>query len=291
MALAAGAEVLVVGRGPVMLLAAKTAAVKGFATTCLLGSDLDMADSLLGDVSGLPLTLLPVAGEAADASKIEQSVNDAKGLIIAFDNEEVVPQKALDVFMPSSGQSLQHVSVLSRNLNGAGMGFFASASKAGANKEVWAGGAALVEAYRDMEKRVAARAEEVGAQRTVIRAGTLKGGGCGDPTSGGDSALLSEVFYTLGQQDVVNWRLLFDMDTLGVVLKKGDVMPGPGFTAALTATSSDAHDGDSGRGGVANALVEALRVEAAANADFGVGTAKARASPTPEEWAQLFANA
>ena len=59
----------------------------------------------------------------------------------------------------------------------------------------------------------------------------------------------------------------------------------------MTATSADAHDGDSGRGGVANALVEALRLEAAANADFGVGTASARASPTTEEWAQLFAKA
>lgn len=291
MVLAAGAEVLVVGRGPVMLLAAKTAALKGFSTTCLIGTDLAMADRLLGDTTGLDLSLLPVAGESADASKIEQAVTGAKGLILAFDGEEVVTQKALDVFMPSSGQSLQHVSVLSRNLNGAGMGFFASASKAAANREVWAGGAALVEAYRDMEKRVAARAEEVGAQRTVIRAGTLKGGGCGDPTAGGDSALLTDALYTIGQQDVVNWRLLFDCDTLGVVMKRGDVMPGPGFTAALTATSPEAHDGDSGRGGVANALVEALRVEAAANADFGVGTAKARASPTPEEWATLFASA
>ena len=121
---------------------------------------------------------------------------------------------------------------------------------------------------------------------------------------------------------MVNWRMLFDCDTLGVVLKKGvpnpipnpspnpipdpvpnpfpnpnqvlkkgDVLPGPGFKAAFGATSPDACDGDSGRGGVANALVEALRCEGAAEADFGVGTAKGRASPTPQEWKQLFANA
>ena len=42
---------------------------------------------------------------------------------------------------------------------------------------------------------------------------------------------------------------------------------------------------------MANALVEALRCEAAADADFGVATATGRASPTPEEWKQLFAKA
>ena len=64
-----------------------------------------------------------------------------------------------------------------------------------------------------------------------------------------------------------------------------------GFKAAFGATSPEACEGDSGRGGVANALVESLRVAAAADADFGVGTASGRASPTPEEWAKLFTSA
>ena len=34
-------------------------------------------------------------------------------------------------------------------------------------------------------------------------------------------------------QDVVNWRMLFDCDTLGVVLKRGDVLPGPGANIQL----------------------------------------------------------
>jgi len=67
--------------------------------------------------------------------------------------------------------------------------------------------------------------------------------------------------------------------------------PNQGFKAAFGATSPEACAGDSGRGAVANALVEALRCEAAAEADFGVATATGRASPTPEEWKQLFANA
>ena len=43
---------------------------------------------------------------------------------------------------------------------------------------------------------------QVGATSTVIRAGTLKGGGSGDTANGsGDPSLLvGEVFYKLGQQ-------------------------------------------------------------------------------------------
>ena len=47
----------------------------------------------------------------------------------------------------------------------------------------------------------------------------------------------------------------------------------------------------SGRGGVANALVESLRVGAADNADFSIGGAKAAAPPTPADWAALYAGA
>lgn len=291
MALSEGDEVLVVGRGAVMLLAAKLAASKGFKTTVLIGDDKKTAERLVGDAE-LPLSLLPVAGDNVDESAIEAAVTGASGLVIAFDGEEVAPQQALNVFMPESGGQLKHVSVLSRNLNGDGMGFFANAAKTAANAEVWAGGDKKVEAYRDFEQRVLARAAEVSASHTIIRVGTLKGGGCGDPAGGGgDRSFLNEYFYTLGQQDVVNWRMLFDCDTLGVTLKRGDKMPGPGFTAALTATSPGAAAGDSGRGGAAAALVEALRIDAAANADFGVGTAEGRSSPTAEEWKQLFSAA
>ena len=85
-----GAKVLVTGKGPVMLLAAKLAAVQGFEVSCLLGTEPDMAERLIGDPS-LPLTLLPVQGGAADPVKVEEAVKSAEGLIIAFDGEEVPP--------------------------------------------------------------------------------------------------------------------------------------------------------------------------------------------------------
>ena len=45
---------------------------------------------------------------------------------------------ALDIFMPPTGTNFKHVSLMSRHLNGEGMGFFAKAAKVGANAEIWA---------------------------------------------------------------------------------------------------------------------------------------------------------
>ena len=65
-------------------------------------------------------------------------------------------------------------------------------------------------------------------------------------------------------------------------------MPGPGFTAALTATSA-VGDGDSHRGAVATALVESLRQPSAADADLSVKATKGTEFPSSDaQWAKLF---
>ena len=55
-----------------------------------------------------------------------------------------------------------------------------------------------------MEKEVTARARGVGADCTVIRAGTLKGGASGSANAedggGGEPSFLNPEFYTLGNQ-------------------------------------------------------------------------------------------
>ena len=81
---------------------------------------------------------------------------------------------------------------------------------------------------------------------TIVRAGTLKGGGSGGAPrddGGGVVDVLNPYFYTLGQQDIVNWRLLYDVGALGVEMSAGDTLPGPGFKAALTATGAVAWGG------------------------------------------------
>ena len=120
--------------------------------------------------------------------------------------------------------------------------------------------------------------------------GTLKGGR-------GDRRFLDPFLYDpecksgSGTTDYINWKMLFDSETLGAKVARGDTMPGPGLTAIITAISEKACAGDSGRGAVAEALVEALACDAAANTEFSVGAAEGESAPSRDEWARKFADA
>jgi len=295
--LAPGSNVVVVGNGPIQSLAAKLAAIKGYKTTlAAVPNDPAIPSKLIFDATypegSLPIEILPIAGDAADGAAIEACCAAADGLIVAFDGEQTLPESALNIFVPPSGSNVKHISLMSRYLNGAGMMFTVNAAKLAANPEIWNGNSRAVAAYQAMERQITSRAAEVGAEYTVVRAGTLKGGGSGDSLSGGggDARFLEpNFFYSLGQQDIVNWRLLYDCAALGVELSRGDTLPGPGFTAALTATTEEGGKGDSHRGAVASALVEALSEPAATDADFSVASVKGREFPT--DWAALFASA
>jgi len=290
-----GSKVLVVGSGPVCLCAAKLAAVRGFSTTCLVPpGDCELGPGLVsegGDLGSLPLTFMPVAGPEASEEAIEAAAASAEGLILAIDNEGAFGKPVLETFLQPSS-ALKRVAVMSRYLNGEGMGFFASAAKTAANKDVWAANAQAVASYKAMEAEVARMSGAAGVEWTVIRAGTLKGGGSGCSGEEGDErsgepSLLTPAFYELGQQDIVNWRLLYDCSALKVKLVRGDTLPGPGFTAALTATDK-VGAGDSHRGAVAAALVEALRSPDAANRDYSVAAEEGREFPGEKEWSHLF---
>mmetsp|Transcript_95122 Transcript_95122/g.157014 ORF Transcript_95122/g.157014 Transcript_95122/m.157014 type:complete len:378 (+) Transcript_95122:71-1204(+) len=296
--LAAGANVLVYGNGPVQCLAARLAAIRGFNTKLITqAEEADQAKMLCFDEvhhpeGSIPLSLLPVSGPGADAVAVEEAVAAADGVIIAFDQAaSLLSDKALNVFMPPESK-IKHVVCMSRYLNGQGMGFFANAAKAAANPDVWNAPAPLVEAYKAMEKMVQDRAAEVGASFSFIRAGTLKGGACGELSSPeqGENSFLNPSFYKLGQQDLVNWRLLYDVNNLGVEISKGDTLPGPGFWAALTSRDSGG-DGESHRGAVAAALVETFFNAAAQNSDFSVKTVESRTFPSNEELAAMFEKA
>ena len=71
-------------------------------------------------------------------------------------------------------------------------------------------------------------------------------------------------------------------------LFKGDTAPGAGLRGVFTSISERAEPGDTGRGGVAAAMVQALAQPAAEGGDFAVGTADGKAEPTQTEWDSLF---
>jgi len=292
------AKVVVVGAGPVCICAAKVAALRGFSTTCMVyPADCEQGPGLVnegGDISGLPLSFMPIAGPDANEEQIAATAADAEGVIFAVDGTGAFGAPVIETFV-KPGTALKRVSVMSRNLNGEGMGFFANAAKFAANKEVWNADEKAVEDYKAMEAAIATSASAAGAEYTVIRAGTLKGGGPGttgeaNDDRSGEPSFLTPAFYALGQQDVVNWRLLYDCAALSVNLVAGDMLPGPGFNAALTATERIG-PGDSHRGAVATALVEALRSPDAGNRDFAVGAEEGRTFPTEAEWQAMFKKA
>ena len=78
-----------------------------------------------------------------------------------------------------------------------------------------------------------------------------------------------------------------DCEALGVVLSRGDTLPGPGLSAALTATTPIG-PGDSHRGAVASALVSSLCSKATCNMDFSVCSVPSRIFPSTEEWDSLL---
>ena len=53
-----------------------------------------------------------------------------------------------------------------------------------------------------------------------------------------------DCFYKEGNQDIVNWRMLYDIQACGVSLEKGDTVAGPGFKGVFAATSESASAGD-----------------------------------------------
>ena len=148
----------------------------------------------------------------------------------------------LDVVLPATGGA-KRVACLSKHLNGKGYGPFVAASKTAANKEVWAASDKQVQMYRDFENKLKSKlASREGSGLTIVRCGTLKGGGPASPDDPipDDVPTLSEKLYDDLAKDIVNWQLLFDCDTRGVALTPGDSAEGPGLRAVFTACASDA---------------------------------------------------
>lgn len=287
-AVPAGGSVLAVGNGPVFLLSAKAAAAAGYSVTIVSARE-NLFEQLLWGEGETPDPKLRILGVSADedVSAFNAAVAESDGLIIAFDAEQTLTDTLLDVVLPEGGGA-KRVACLSKHLSGKGMGPFVSASKVAANKEVWAAPAERVDMYKTFEGKLRAKLAASQAELTIVRCGTLKGGGPGTVEDKDDDAVtLSERFYEQINRDLVNWQLLFDCDTRGVKLTPGDTAEGPGLRAVFTAIASDAQPGDSGRAQVAQALVRSLALDK--TGEFGVTTALADKAPTDADWAAQFA--
>ena len=141
-ALQPGDSVLVLGSGPVMALAAKQAVAAGYKTTIIGGVDsakyremMFSADSPAPPQSDLAI-LESVEGDQFGV--YNQIATSCDGVIVANDRELVPSESMLDTMIPPANINLKRIVVMSRNLNGKGLGPFAMASKISANAEVCA---------------------------------------------------------------------------------------------------------------------------------------------------------
>lgn len=299
-----GTKCLVLGAGNIHLLTAKQAAIAGYDTYIFSAQDpeeslkLLYADGVACPRDSIPLTIMDVRNRK-DCEDILASI---EAVVVASDSDVPVRGKIIDTAVPEDEEwttKVKKIVLMSRN-GGSGrpgsgqeLGFLASSAKGFSNPEVWAGGSEYIQMYTSLERKVMSKAERVGADYSIVRAGTLKGGGPGAKTTSDGSSYphafqsLSEAIYKDGPAGR-NWRSLFDTAIQGVTLNPGDTTEGPGLKAVIASTSFEVQKGDSGRLAVANALVQCLRQPSAANTDFSVGTKESRTPPTQEEWDLLF---
>lgn len=279
-----------IGNGYLPTLVAKVAAHRQHGKSWILcpSAEIEVMQELVamdGNTMLPNLELVP----ASDTDRVEELLGESDALLFGTDDVESVVAPAIIDYMldpEKISNKLKRVVVMSRNLSGKGMGFFASASRTAANAQVWDNSAKS--SFQDFEENLRRGAGRCGADLTIVRSGTLKGGASGEDMK--YPQYLSEKFYELTKADIVTWQLLFDCNVRGVKLAKGDVMPGPGVKAVFAATGVDEHEGDSSRCGVAEAMVRCLEYEMTSGEDFGVATVASREIPTEEEWNNLFSS-
>jgi len=296
----------VVGRGYLPTLCAKLSALEGYETWMVTpDEEKERIESLIFSDSQPEMTALIRSRltlvSAGDTGQLERLSAVTNAFLLAVDTDTVLNQDVIDFIIPSGSSNCKRIVAMTRNLNGKGMGFFVKASKLSANNEVWSADEALVMQYKQFEASIKEKANYCHAEYTLVRAGTLKGGACGDETYSEQTDLdklgnsyfpryLTSKFYEYTKKDIITWQLLFDCKVRGVVLKRGDVLEGPGIKAAFTATSNEVCPGDTSRCSMAEAMVRSLKFHSTANVDFGVATEESRTPPSDREWEQMLQN-
>ena len=101
---------------------------------------------------------------------------------------------------PEKVPKMKRVVAMSRNLNGAGMGMFVSASRRAANAQVWDNDNKA--AFGQMELNVQNAAEKCGADWTLVSAGPLKGGAAASENSE-YLQYLHDSYYEMTKSDII----------------------------------------------------------------------------------------
>lgn len=125
---------------------------------------------------------------------------------------------------------------------------------------------------------------------SIIRAGTLVGGGPGDvDRNDGEEWGLSKYFYdTKYDLSDAMITMAFDKFTVGAKVAHGDPFKGPNFISKMMSNNSfEPRDVDTGRTAAAQALLAAVR-RVGRGVDISISTGKATTPPSPEVWDSLL---
>lgn len=188
--------------------------------------------------------------------------------LVCYDNP--IEGKALSTLIDNAGDDLSKVVMLSKIGATADGGFFGGGSK-----------------LLDSENTVRSLCKSNNLDLSIVRAGVLKGGGPGEPFEL-DYGLDKQYYYTLFELSEASCTMAHDRFTLGVDCTKGDTVEFPNpFTMMGTKTSFDAYPYDTNRINAAMACVMAAKHDKPV--EFSVGSTKAEATPSREEWAEIMA--
>jgi len=139
----------------------------------------------------------------------------------------------------------------------------------------------------ESEERLRAACASRGIGLSIVRVGTLKGGGAGRAENERDVGLSSEYYNNVMDIETLRVTKAFDSQTLGAKLTAGDPFDEPGRVAKqLRKGSFDPKDDETSRVSASAAVVAALRHEVPL--EFSVSSAAAESVPTSGQWEALL---
>jgi len=210
-----------------------------------------------------------VAKPISSGDDMQDALSKASTLfLVCYDNP--IEEAALNTLINTSGSDLSKVVMLSKmGATAGGGGFFGGGSK-----------------LADSEKAVRKICDSKNLELSIVRAGTLKGGGPGEYPAL-DLGLSQSYYNNLFELSEATCTMSHDRFTLGVDCTKGDTVQMPNaFTAMGTKTSFDAYPYDTNRINAAMACIMAAKHDKPV--DFSVGAAKATELPSKEEWEEIL---
>jgi len=279
--LAADAPVLVIGPGSLemRMLTAKLAARSGFRTSLFL------PDQNVNNIRYLysgenKSTAVEDSSEPrraaviADAKDLGVALGSAEALLLISDGASM-QASFLDTVLKNAPQLKRIVLLSNMGVTRATAGLF------GLGK----GAAEQLEA----ERRLAGECASADIGLSIVRVGTLKGGGSGPKENVADVGLAPAFYNSIVDLEIWKMTESYDKFTLGAKVTAGDPFEQPNAVKnQIRKGQFDPQDDETSRVVAAAAMVAALRHEVPL--EFSVSSARAEAPPSSGEWEALLSN-